>query len=83
MSQPLKSAFAWKREESRSDLRRLREETGEHLAIAEALQAGDRREAADAMARHIRSGARYWARAIPTFATAADRPRRPKKRSAP
>ena len=40
-------------------------ETREHLAIVEALLAGDARGAARAMARHIRSGARYWSRSLP------------------
>jgi DNA-binding GntR family transcriptional regulator len=75
--------LAWKREEGRSDLHRLTEENGEHLAIAEALVVGDGRAAARAMAKHIRSGARYWARALPNF-TATTGPRRPSpKRNAP
>lgn len=56
---------AWQRDESRNDYRRLAEEAGEHLAIVEALLAGDAREAARAMGRHIRSGVRYWSRAVP------------------
>src|SRR5947209_16407919 len=50
---------SWKRYEARNDLHRLAEESREHLAIARALQAGQAKEAARAMARHIPSGARY------------------------
>ena len=47
---------AWEHDEARNDYRRLAEEAGEHLAIVEALLAGDATAAAAAMARHIRSG---------------------------
>jgi DNA-binding GntR family transcriptional regulator len=57
--------MAWEHDESRNDFHRLSEETHEHLAIVEALLAGKPREASHAMARHIRSGARYWSRALP------------------
>jgi DNA-binding GntR family transcriptional regulator len=53
------------RHEERNDLRRLAEEAHEHLAIVEALLAGDKNEAARAMARHIRSGVKYWSRSLP------------------
>jgi DNA-binding GntR family transcriptional regulator len=53
------------RHEERNDLRRLAEEAREHLAIVEALLAGDGRGAARAMARHIRSGVKYWTRSLP------------------
>jgi DNA-binding GntR family transcriptional regulator len=56
---------AWERDEARNDSHRLAEEGREHLAIVEALLAGDARAAARAMAHHIRSGARYWSRALP------------------
>jgi DNA-binding GntR family transcriptional regulator len=56
---------AWKHDEARNDYHRLTEEAREHLAVVEALLAGDARGAARAMARHIRSGARYWTRAVP------------------
>jgi DNA-binding GntR family transcriptional regulator len=56
---------AWQREEARNDYRRLAGEAREHLAIVEALRASDGREACRAMARHIRSGARYWSRSLP------------------
>jgi DNA-binding GntR family transcriptional regulator len=57
--------MAWEHSEARNDFHRLAEEAHEHLAIVEALLAGQAREAARAMARHIRSGARYWSRALP------------------
>ena len=53
------------RHEERNDLRRLVEEAREHLAIVEGLLAGDGRAAAKAMARHIRSGLKYWTRSLP------------------
>jgi DNA-binding GntR family transcriptional regulator len=56
---------AWEHDEARNDYHRLAEEAHEHLAIVEALLAADGKEAARAMARHIRSGARYWSRAMP------------------
>lgn len=56
---------AWEQDEARDDYRRLAQESGEHLAIVEALRAGDAKEARRAMARHIRSGIRYWSRALP------------------
>lgn len=56
---------AWAHDAARDDYHRLAEEAVEHLAIVEALLAGDAREAARAMSRHIRSGLRYWSRAIP------------------
>jgi DNA-binding GntR family transcriptional regulator len=56
---------SWARHEARNDCLRLAEEAGEHLAIVEALLAGDRKEAGRAMARHIKSGVKYWTRALP------------------
>lgn len=56
---------SWEHHGARNDYHRLAEEAHEHLDIVEALLAGDAREAARAMARHIRSGARYWSRAMP------------------
>jgi DNA-binding GntR family transcriptional regulator len=64
---------AWEHDESRNDFHRLAEEAHEHLAIVEGLLAGDGKAAARAMARHIRSGARYWSRAMPTSAQPAAR----------
>jgi DNA-binding GntR family transcriptional regulator len=59
---------SYTRHEERNDLRRLAEEAREHLAIVEALMAGDRRAAARAMSRHIKSGVKYWSRALPDAA---------------
>ena len=56
---------AWERDEERSDYHRLAEESREHLCIVEALLANNAREAARSMARHIRSGVKYWSRALP------------------
>jgi DNA-binding GntR family transcriptional regulator len=50
--------------ESHNDFHRLAKEARDHLAIVEALLAGDHREAVRAMARHIRSAVRYWSRAL-------------------
>jgi DNA-binding FadR family transcriptional regulator len=55
---------AWDHDQARRDYRRLAEEAREHLAIVDALAAGDRRAAFRAMSRHIRSGMRYWTRAF-------------------
>ncbi|HEV3341163.1 MAG TPA: GntR family transcriptional regulator [Pirellulales bacterium] len=57
--------LAWEHDTSHNDFRRVAEETGEHLAIVEALSAGDRHQAVRAMSYHIRSGARYWTRVLP------------------
>jgi len=57
--------MAYNRHAARNDFRRLANEAGEHLAIVEALQAGERRAAVKAMARHIQSGIKYWSRALP------------------
>lgn len=56
---------AWERDEARNDYHRLASETREHLAIVEALLAGEPKEAARAMSRHIRSGSKYWSRVVP------------------
>jgi DNA-binding GntR family transcriptional regulator len=56
---------SWEHDENRNDYRRLAEEADEHLAIVDGLLAGAPRKATRAMARHIRSGARYWSRALP------------------
>jgi DNA-binding GntR family transcriptional regulator len=67
----LKSLFrafrdvSWAHDEARNDYHRLAEEAREHLAIVEALLAGQPKEAARAMAHHIRSGVRYWTRSVP------------------
>jgi DNA-binding GntR family transcriptional regulator len=56
---------AWEREKANADCRRCADEAHEHLAIVEALLANEPREAAKAMARHIRSGQKYWSGALP------------------
>jgi DNA-binding GntR family transcriptional regulator len=61
---------AWAHDQACNDYHRLAEECREHLAIVEALLAGDPKAAARAMARHIRSGLRYWTRAVPASAAA-------------
>lgn len=50
----------WDIELARNDFHRISVEAKEHLAITEALQMGDARAAACAMAKHIRSGISYW-----------------------
>ena len=62
---------SYEHSEARNDFRRLAEEAGEHLAVVEALLAGDRSEAARAMSRHIYSGVKYWTRALPTTGSAS------------
>jgi DNA-binding GntR family transcriptional regulator len=57
--------IAWDCEAQNCDYRRLALEAHEHLAIVEALMAGDQRAASRAMARHIQSGMKYWCRALP------------------
>ncbi len=56
---------SYTRHEQRNDFPRLAEEAREHLAVVEALLAGDRDEAVRAMARHIKQGVKYWSRALP------------------
>lgn len=56
---------AWQWDEARHDFHRLHEEAREHLAIVEALLANEPRRASKAMAGHIRSGLKYWTRALP------------------
>ncbi len=56
---------AWDHSESHNDLHRLAAEASEHLAIVEALLAGNGTAAARAMASHIASGMTYWCRALP------------------
>lgn len=57
--------LAWEHTTSHNDFGRLAEETGEHLAIVEALLEENRRQAVRAMSYHIRSGGRYWSRVLP------------------
>ncbi|MFO0845935.1 MAG: GntR family transcriptional regulator [Gemmataceae bacterium] len=61
--------LSYTRHEARNDHRRLADEAGEHLAIVEPLLGGDAGSAARAMARHIRSGVKYWTRAMPSEMT--------------
>ncbi len=56
---------SWQHDEVHNDCHRLAEEGREHLAIVEALLAGNAKAASKAMAQHIHSGARYWSRALP------------------
>lgn len=66
--------LAWEHDTSHNDFRRVEEETGEHLAIVEALLAGDRRQAVRAMSHHIRSGGKYWGRVLPAEGPKAGNP---------
>lgn len=68
---------------ARHDVRRLSEEAREHLDIVAALQAGDAREAARCMARHIRAGGRYWGRGLPSDVRATEPVRPAAKRPQP
>ncbi len=57
---------------ARDDYRRVSVEAREHLAIVEALLAGESQAAARAMSEHIRSGMKYWSRALPELPAARD-----------
>jgi DNA-binding GntR family transcriptional regulator len=75
--------MAWIYEESRSDYRRLEGEAREHLAIVEALLTGNSKAAALAMSQHIKSGIKYWSRALPAALNGnghAERPSAGRKR---
>jgi DNA-binding GntR family transcriptional regulator len=56
---------SYTQDKARNDLRRLGVEAREHLAIVEALRAGDRKGAWRAMLQHLQGGVKYWARALP------------------
>lgn len=56
---------AWDHSEAQNDFHRVAAESSEHLAIVEALLAGNRPGAVRAMASHIASGMTYWCRALP------------------
>jgi DNA-binding GntR family transcriptional regulator len=56
---------AWDERIAIDDFYRFNEEAGEHLEIVEALIDGNARRASQAMARHIRSGVKYWSRGLP------------------
>jgi DNA-binding GntR family transcriptional regulator len=58
---------AWEQRVANNDYYRFAEEAEEHLAVVEALIAGDAKEASQAMARHIRAGVKYWSRGLPTI----------------
>ena len=51
---------SWERVATQNDYSRLAIEADEHMRIIDALKANDAVGAADAMARHIESGERYW-----------------------
>lgn len=63
---------SWTEHEARNDFRRLAVEASEHLAIVEALQAGDRQAARQAMSRHIQGGLKYWRRMLPESTDVTD-----------
>jgi DNA-binding GntR family transcriptional regulator len=62
---------AWEYHGGRHDYDRVAEEAREHKAIVTALQAGERRDAHRAMSRHVRSGMKYWSRAVEASLAAA------------
>lgn len=53
---------AWEQEQARADFARIGIEVAEHLAVIDGLRSKDRKAAARAMAVHVRSTERYWAR---------------------
>jgi DNA-binding GntR family transcriptional regulator len=67
---------SWAYVRSRNDFRRLADEAHEHLAIVQSLLAGDAKGAARAMSAHIRSGVKYWTRALPAVRGAGVSPAR-------
>lgn len=56
---------AWEHDHAHNNFQRLAEEAAEHLAIVDALVAGNRPAATAAMSRHLISGMKYWSRALP------------------
>lgn len=56
---------SWNMSAVNGDHYRLTEEADEHLAIVEALIAGEPERASHAMANHIQSGVKYWSRGLP------------------
>lgn len=58
---------AWEWKQANDDYHRYREEAREHLAIVECLLEGQANPAARAMAWHIRSGVKYWSRALAAY----------------
>lgn len=73
----------YSRRKAKVGCRRLAEEAREHLAIVEGLQAEDARAAAKAMARHLRSGVKYWSRVMPQNGRIASRVDRATRRESP
>jgi DNA-binding GntR family transcriptional regulator len=62
--------------QARYSRRRVVQDVREHLAIVEALLAGDRGEAVVAMSRHVMASRKYWSRAMAAGASGHS-PRRP------
>lgn len=71
---------SWEHDSVRQDYHRLTEEAHEHLAIVDALLVEDRTGSAKAMSRHIRSGIRHWAKALPASAVATTTTNRNRRR---
>jgi DNA-binding GntR family transcriptional regulator len=65
---------SYTRDEPRFVIRRLTSEIREHLAIVDALGAGDRIAAGRAMSRHILSAVDHWTRALLMTADASAHP---------
>jgi DNA-binding GntR family transcriptional regulator len=70
---------SWEHDEARNDSHRIIEESHEHLAIVEALQAGERRDAVRAMSRHIMAGGKYWSLALRDVSSDAHTNHRPSR----
>jgi DNA-binding GntR family transcriptional regulator len=66
---------AYTLDETRISSGRFVAEAREHLAIVEAMRAGDRRGAARAMSRHIMTAVEYWGRMLPGSSTRKRSPR--------
>ena len=61
--------MTWDLELARRDFHRIAVEAVEHLAITDALLAGDAEAAARAMTAHIRSGVTYWTQVTANLTT--------------
>jgi DNA-binding GntR family transcriptional regulator len=59
----------WDLEIARRDFHRIAIEAREHLAITDALMAGDAKAAVRAMAAHMRSGVTYWVQVTANLTT--------------
>jgi DNA-binding GntR family transcriptional regulator len=68
--------LAWEQHASGVVAHRLVEESHEHLAIVEALESNNPKAASRAMAHHIRTGGKYWSRALAAQTQASANPRR-------